>query len=211
MPSRSFFPECSAMAESQGNVWDAGPAAGSGTAEGLLRRSSYRGETLRLFTYSMPDNDRNAAWIRDRCGEIGIVLEVVSMPIERLSNPAVLAGADLVVAGEVLGEQPDLTLIEMYRMTRGFIPNLLSPSLRAENEKAMDACMSENSAERRIAQLSCWERRLSSERFLLFLFHSKHTASLDRRLGVDALNAWGKVSYKDAWVKPAKAVDWPQG
>lgn len=211
MPSGSFFPEGSATGDSNQHAMDSDPAARSGKAEGLLRRSSYRGETLRLFTYAMPDNERNAAWIRDRCGEIGIVLEIVSIPIEQLSDPAVLAEADLVVAGEVLGEQPDLTLIEMYRMTRSFIPNLLSPSLRAENEKAMDACMSEISAERRIAQLRSWERRLSSERFLLFLFHSKHTASLDRRLGVNALNAWGKVSYKDAWVKPAKAEDWPHG
>ncbi|QAY67612.1 ABC transporter substrate-binding protein [Paenibacillus protaetiae] len=169
-------------------------------AMALVKQSAYAGEQLQLYTYSMRSNEENAAWLQAECAKLGIRLQVVVLPIEQLADPAVIARADLIVAGEVLGEQPDITLIEMYRSGCGYIANHLDPQHKAAAEAQIAACLRQPDDKARLALLQELEEQLKRDCCLLFLHHHMNIVGHDRTLGGISINAWGKINYKDVWI-----------
>ncbi|WP_193726630.1 ABC transporter substrate-binding protein [Paenibacillus guangzhouensis] len=167
----------------------------------LVRTSSYQGERLTLYTYEMISNEQSAAWIQEACARIGIQLDVVVVPIRELASREVLATADLVFAGEVLGEQPDMTLMEMYTLNTSFIGNHLSPAGSAVVDQGIAACLLEEKVENRLLLLHGIEEALKQQLQVLFLYHNIQTASHHPSLGGITLNAWGKVDYRHVWVR----------
>jgi len=170
-------------------------------AQELVRTSGYQGERLTLYTYEMKSNEQSAAWIQEACERIGIQTDVVAVPIRDLANPEVLAAADLVFAGEVLGEQPDMTLMEMYTLNTSFIRNHLSPVGAAVVDQGIAACLLEEKVENRLLLLQDIEEALKQQVQVLFLYHNIQTASHHPSLGGITLNAWGKVDYRHVWVR----------
>ncbi|MCC3371630.1 ABC transporter substrate-binding protein [Cohnella sp. REN36] len=181
-----------------------GDACDPTKAEAMVRDSGYRGEKLVLYTYEMPSNEQNAAWIRNAYGAIGIDVEVVVVPIQRLSDPKLAGLADLVLAGEVLSEQPDLTLLELYTSEESYVRRLLSDSERADIDGQVEALIREEHPADRMRLLAETERRLREDDSLIFLYHSLQIVQVPEgkeALRGISLNAWGKVRYKDVWVK----------
>ncbi|MFB9328493.1 ABC transporter substrate-binding protein [Paenibacillus aurantiacus] len=180
---------------------ETGEDADLSLAAETIKQSDYRGETIRIFTYAMASNEQNAAWIQRACGVIGVQAEVIALPIERLAEPGVMLGADLIVAGEVMGEQPDLTLIGVYTSSRSFIRPLLAEADRQAVDAQIADCLKERNIEGRMRGLAAIEERLKRSCSLLFLYHSVQTADYDPSLRGITLNAWGKVNYKEVWIR----------
>nr|WP_281378725.1 ABC transporter substrate-binding protein [Paenibacillus phyllosphaerae] len=167
----------------------------------LVAQSIYQGEIIRLYTYTMPSNEQNAQWLLQACAKIGVLVEIVVVPIEQLYEPDTIQQADLIVVGEVLGEQPDITLIEMYTSRTGFIRNHLSIQDRAMVDGKISDCLKETDARARLNVLHRIQEELKNAYSLLFLYHSLQVADYDQSLHGISLNAWGKVNYKDVWVR----------
>ncbi|TYP72494.1 ABC transporter substrate-binding protein [Paenibacillus methanolicus] len=189
-----LLPDCLPIRES-------GEEADLSLAAETIKQSGYGGETVRIYTYAMASNEQNAAWIQRACGVIGVQAEVIVLPIERLAEPDVMLGADLIVAGEVMGEQPDLTLIGVYTSARSFVRPLLAEADRKAVDAQIADCLKQRDYESRIKALASIEERLKRTCSLLFLYHSIQTADYDASLRGIALNAWGKVNYKEVWVR----------
>ncbi|WP_018754442.1 SgrR family transcriptional regulator [Paenibacillus terrigena] len=170
-------------------------------AKELVRASSYQGERITLYTYEMVSNERCAAWIQEACKRIGIQVEVVVVPIRDLANQDMLVAADMVFAGEVLGEQSDITLMEMYTMDTSFIRNHLSPAGALVVNHGIAQCLLEENLDKRMMMLHEIEKALKHQLQLLFLYHNVQTASHHPSLGGISLNAWGKVDYRHVWVR----------
>ncbi|SFA69477.1 MULTISPECIES: ABC transporter substrate-binding protein [unclassified Bacillus (in: firmicutes)] len=170
-------------------------------AKELLAMSDYKGESLHLYTYVMPSNEQNARWIKEQLGLLGINIEVTILPISELSNPVVLARADFVVAGEVLGIQEDIDLIEMFNFRNGFIYNHLGDAEMELVQECLSLCKRESSSQVRKSHLSSLLENLTQEQKLIFLYHSKQTVQHSKSLSGIIMNGWGNVDYQNIWIK----------
>lgn len=170
-------------------------------AKRLIQASDYGGEPLNLYTYEWLENEKTAAWISRQCKELGVQLNVVKLPIEQLANPQVLAQADLLMAGEVLGEQADLTLLELYQSPFSFLRNHFSPEMTAYVDGQLKVCMGEPRSSERMKQLLDIQEKLKSSSNVIFLYHSLQRAQHHPMIEGIALNAWGKIDYKHIWLK----------
>lgn len=171
-------------------------------ARKLIEESDYAGEILTLYTYQMRSNEENAFWVQEAFAKIGMKIQVVVLPIEQLSEPEMVREADMILAGEVLGEQPDITLIEMYRDSNGYIRNNLSFAQRRVVDKTISYCLSIVEENERMRILKEIQEELKGSFSLLFLHHNVQLVGHHKSLGGIAMNAWGKINYKDVWVHP---------
>jgi MarR-like DNA-binding transcriptional regulator SgrR of sgrS sRNA len=108
----------------------------------------------------------------------------------------------MVLSGEVLGEQPDISMIETYSRDNGFVRNHLSPAERQALDRLISACLRAEDASSRLLLLTEWQETMKRACNVLFLYHSVQVAGHHRSLGGVAMNAWGKINYKDIWVRP---------
>ncbi|RUS46878.1 SgrR family transcriptional regulator [Cohnella sp. AR92] len=170
-------------------------------ARELLKASEYRGEVLRLYTYALSSNEQDAEWIRERLSRIGLNVDPVVLPIRELSQADAIAEADMILAGEVLGVEPSVTLIDMYRSSEGYIRNHLDEPSKEEVDAELSAALRETDSERRTELLLSIEESLRGRHLVLFLYHSHQTVGFDPALNGTSLNAWGKIDYKEIWLK----------
>jgi len=178
-----------------------GTGVGLRQAQELLEQSDYKGETLQFYTYDYSANKEDAGWIRSRLERLGVRMETTVLPIRELSQAAAISRADLILSGEVLGVEPAVTLIDMYRSSPGYIRNHLDPANLAKVDAAVSKALSEGDPNRCMDILRDLEVELRDASQLLFLYHSHQTVSVDPALNGIALNAWGKIDYKDIWLK----------
>ncbi|WP_167527034.1 ABC transporter substrate-binding protein [Paenibacillus cellulositrophicus] len=187
------------------NPYDHDEAYGRGgelmLARACLAESAYRGEMLTLYTYEMTSNELDTEWIRRACEDIGVKMEVHVMPIRELTNPSVFKQADMIYAGEVLGNEPSVSLIEMYRSHYGYIRNHLDDAARDGVDRALSEVLAEPDYTVRRILLRRIEDQLKRDHHLLFMYHSIHIIGHDQSLGGITLDTWGKINYKDVWVK----------
>ncbi|WP_338553182.1 ABC transporter substrate-binding protein [Paenibacillus sp. KS-LC4] len=171
----------------------------------LVSESDYAGETLKLYTYEMPSNEQSVEWIRQACEKMGIRIEIGVFPIEELAaSEEHRREADLILGGEVLGEQPDMTLIELYKSDTSFVASSLCLEDRAFVDEHISLCLREQQQEARLDILMRIQERLKRQFSLLFLHHSRQLVGHHQSLQGIALNAWGKINYKDVWVRRSR-------
>lgn len=170
-------------------------------AKQRLAASSYAGETLTLYTYEMRSNEQDVRWIQAVCRNLGVHVERVVLPIEQLANPSVIAESDMIFAGEVLGEQPDITLMEMYTLNNGYIRNHRSDQEKVWIDSHISHCLRIEDADARLDFLHEIEEQLKRDYRLLFIYHTVQVAGHHASLNGITLNAWGKIDYKDVWVR----------
>ncbi|OBZ17055.1 SgrR family transcriptional regulator [Bacillus sp. FJAT-26390] len=170
-------------------------------AEELVKESLYNGETLTLYTYQMPANEQSAKWIKEACGSIGIAVEIVVLPIDELAVPAVVAQADMILTGEVLSIQPDISLIEMYMSKVSFVTNLQSLANQAYIREQIMLCLRNDNLDVRMQHLLSIQEELKRSYSMLFLYHSMQQVGHNQALQGISLNAWGKIDYKDVWLR----------
>ncbi|MFD1737097.1 ABC transporter substrate-binding protein [Bacillus salitolerans] len=167
----------------------------------LAESSSYNGEELTLYTYEMPSNERNAYWLKERLFQIGVKVKVVILPINQLSDPHVIMKADMIAAGEVLGAIADVSLIEMFTDRNGFIYNHLHDDYRKYVDHFVSLCKKDERIENRLEYLYQLQVILQENRSYLCLYHVKQTLKHSNSLSGIMLNAWGKVDYKNIWIR----------
>lgn len=183
--------------------YDAGYASDCSAAAALelLKHSAYAGEILQLYTYEYFSNEEDVRWIQTACRNIGVHIELNVLPIRELSQADLIIQADMIYAGEVLGDEPSITLLEMYRSNNGYIQNHMDSSIRQKVESMLSDALSEPDEEQRRVVLRAVEHELKRQVNVLFLYHSLQEVGHDPSLHGISLNAWGKINYKDVWVK----------
>lgn len=180
---------------------DYGGVTSIAAARKCIEQSSYSGEALQLYTYEYYSNEEDARWIMAACSKIGVQIELTILPIRELSQAEVIARADMIYAGEVLGDQPVITLTEMYRSQHGYIRNHLHAALRAAMDAMLADALTETGEDKQLIVLRAVEEELKRQLNVLFVYHSVQEVGYDSSLNGIALNAWGKINYKDVWVK----------
>ncbi|MCM3631084.1 ABC transporter substrate-binding protein [Paenibacillus glycanilyticus] len=171
-------------------------------AKELLAASSYKGEILQLYTYDNPSNRENAAWIQIACEKLGIQVQIKVLQVEQLVDTAVMTQADMISVGEVLGEQPDITLIETYRAGNSLIRNLLPSEWKKTIDARISYCLRVPEQSGRLAVLRNLQHELKKSFCLLFLHQHMRVIGHQNSLRGITMNVWGKVDFKDVWRRP---------
>ncbi|MGO4184818.1 ABC transporter substrate-binding protein [Paenibacillus sp. MCAF9] len=167
----------------------------------LLEESGYKGETITLYTYEMPANDQTSKWLQRVYKHLGISLEIVKLSLEELANPEIIMKADMILSGEVLGEQPDISLIEMYMSKNSFITNHLGLVDKMNINQQISNCLRYENSDIRMGYLISIQEELKRNFSLLFLYHSLQIVGHHQTLQGISLNAWGKIDYKNVWLR----------
>ncbi|MBY0122114.1 SgrR family transcriptional regulator [Bacillus sp. S/N-304-OC-R1] len=170
-------------------------------AKSYLAQSSYSGETIHLYTYEMKSNEENARWIANELREIGIDIQITILPITELSKHVVRGETDMVVAGEVFGDQVDLGMVEMFSLSHGYIHNHLGEEEERMVQYFLSLCKKEESSDMRMSYLIQLQQKLIEQNQILFLYHTRQTLQHSHLLNGVILNSWGKVDYQNIWIK----------
>ncbi|MFE8699928.1 ABC transporter substrate-binding protein [Cytobacillus sp. FJAT-54145] len=193
MPSNGFFPIHSKDSfESTFNL---------SYAKSYLARSNYKGELLSIYTYEMKINEQNGHWLVKELVHIGINVQLIVLPITELANHRILHKADMILSGEVFGDQVDLGIIEMFTFEYGFINNHLGVDQRRIVTETLEQCKKLDDLGSRNQALIKLQQQLIEDNQLIFLYHSNQKLQHDLSVNGVMLNAWGKVDFKNVWIK----------
>lgn len=90
----------------------------------------HAGVTLSLYTYPDEDHVEDAEWIRDRCAQAGIRIEIVYATPEDLARPEVMQKADLVVDSANVDEREEVSLLEFLQAGALSMSHHLAPGTK---------------------------------------------------------------------------------
>ncbi|MDP5274924.1 SgrR family transcriptional regulator [Chengkuizengella axinellae] len=168
-------------------------------ARKALNQSGYKGELLHLYTYELHINEEDASWIQKQAALLGIHLEISIHPIEQLRKFEVMKQADMIVAGEVFGENLQLDIFDMFQMSSSFIHQFLSDQYKKMKDDKIAELLKTSNKSKRLGIFNDIEKELRESYSVLFLYHSKQNAMHHADLKGVSLNALGWVDYRKLW------------
>ncbi|MED4755447.1 SgrR family transcriptional regulator [Brevibacillus choshinensis] len=192
-PAGSFLPRKSATMTF--------PSSSLEEAAAWLRRSSYRGETLSLFISEGQLFEEEAAWICGRCEQIGIQIKVVRMTKANFLSEHVDREADMAVMGEVLQNDIELGLFEVYKNKCTMVHRFMDDDRRALIDRHLSVVLQMTDREERLHALVQIEDTLNEDIGLLFHFHMKRVDRFHPALQGFVTDSYGWVDFSKLWVK----------
>jgi len=193
-PAYSFFPHRSQQVQRE-----KGERQLPADPSEQLRQCGYQGEMLKLYTYEGAGNEEDAAWIAKAYARYGIRIDVTVLPIEKLKEAAHANEADMILAGEVMDEDIQFAIVEMYRTENSFFRYQLSEELCMELDARVQTAIEEQERDVRLQKLEEIEELLIAERTMLFLYHSRQQSAYDPALKGVTLNSLGWIDYRNIW------------
>jgi SgrR family transcriptional regulator len=193
-PATGFHP--SSMVE---EAWEAPDLL---ELEGLLNQAGYRGETLRLRTYSVSDGayERSAQAIAAQCEPFGIRMkaEISSRQVFHSST----ADAELLLMGVVAGDDWGLFLHQMIRSDIGLWKSYLPAHTKEELEKHLEQVLMNPDGIFNVEAIRQMDVILQEEHAVLCLYHNIVSTVIHRRLRGVKLSSSGWLQFKDVWLSP---------
>lgn len=166
----------------------------------LLQKSSYRGEVIKCYTYDSDRNIEDGEWIQKQLENVGIKIDLISVPILDLMKDHIIREADMILSGEVVNEPFDISLIDMYESSNPFLITHIGEALNMKKLALLKRCMTEPNLKNRMSILYEIENLLIQNHVLLFFYHSGQTVNYELSLNGIALNALGNVEFNKIWV-----------
>ncbi|MBB3114756.1 MarR-like DNA-binding transcriptional regulator SgrR of sgrS sRNA [Paenibacillus phyllosphaerae] len=165
----------------------------------LLAEADYQGERITLNTYFIHEKD--ARWIKERCAEYGIPVQIQLETWESISDYASLAAGDCVLYGVTFGED-EVDELEVYEQSRGFMQAHLHPEVRGWMTNQIDEALSKPLPGERRQVLRGIEQYLRDEAYVLFLVHKKLTSYFNPAVKGVSFNSLGWIDFQHVWLEP---------
>jgi len=157
---------------------------------------------LRLITYQLPSHIELAERIAALCRRAGASPQLRVLPYPEFARMDWVAETDVVISGEVMGEDLDFGLYSGL-VSDALFHIWLQPALRAELHALLDRARSEPDAEQRHALLAEGYARVCAAGQLLPLRHSQQGLEHDPRLGGVQLAVCGWMPFRQLWLREA--------
>lgn len=168
-------------------------------ARRLVEASGYRGETLRLL--SIEGHRDLGDWVRDRCADIGVRVEVSDLSYQAAQRSNALPEADCMIGGVVADDDEARCLIEMYKMGTLVIRSYAPDDLRRTFDETIAGIAADPDAEARLAAIRGMEKLLTDDFRVLFLAHKTLKTVFSPNVQGVAVNTLGWFDFKDMWFK----------
>lgn len=180
-------------------------AASKEEVNSLLQASGYKGEAIRLYTYSFQRNEQEAEWLAKQWEQFGIRVEITVFAPHEFGSTEFFEQADLFLYYQAADENKELFLLEMYASPGSILRRYFSQELNRKIDDDVPGIVQEAAASRRLARLERLEQQIKQDWAVQFLYHRHERASYHPSLQGVTLNALGWVSFKDIWFQDKAA------
>ncbi|AUM66693.1 hypothetical protein C0R09_20435 [Brevibacillus laterosporus] len=167
----------------------------------LLQQSNYQGESLRLHTFTDRDHVEDCEWIKEQCAMYGISIEVHYYAVSELLRPITIEQADLIHDSATVGDDTELSLLEVFLSYNSFIYSHMKDEDRHSIDRAITHLQSLQSGidqQKAIAEI---EQMLQQQIAYLPLYRNRIGLMVDPRLHGISINRQGHVDYRTLWYK----------
>ncbi|MBJ7983980.1 MULTISPECIES: ABC transporter substrate-binding protein [Bacillus] len=163
----------------------------------LIKCSSYRNETLRLYTFTGQDHVEDAHWIQKECAKYGIKIDIEFLEQEELLQMSTIQKADIMHDSATISERIEDSLLYMFLTKNSFIHQHSNINFN----EVLQPYFTENQLEKRVTLLRDIEGTLLREIHIIPLYRNKQRVSSHEKIQNVMINSQGWIDYYDIWFK----------
>ncbi|WP_433750956.1 ABC transporter substrate-binding protein [Falsibacillus pallidus] len=171
------------------------------SAVDLLKSSGYKGETLKLYTFTDLDHVEETAWIIEKCAVYGIKIEASFFPGIELLKDHRLEDADLVHESANMTEQMEMCFLHHFLSSNSVLKIHLNEETMKEVESKLLQMIKMNEKEERLKCLKEIENIMVSETRFLPLYRNQSVIQYNQEVQNIQLTSDGWVEFDRVWFK----------
>ncbi|MGG3443591.1 SgrR family transcriptional regulator [Bacillus nitratireducens] len=163
----------------------------------LIKESSYRNETLRLYTFTGQDHVEDSNWIQKECAKYGIKIDIEFLEQEELLQISTIQKADIMHDSATISERIEDSLLYMFLTKNSFIHQHSNINFN----EALQPYFTENQLEKQVTLLREIEDTLLREIHIIPLYRNKQRVSSHEKIQKIRINPQGWIDFYDIWFK----------
>ncbi|EOO18511.1 oligopeptide-binding protein oppA [Bacillus cereus HuA3-9] len=163
----------------------------------LIKESSYRNETLRLYTFTEQDHVEDSYWIQNECAKYGVTIEVVLLETKELLQTSTIQKADIMHDSATISERIEESLLYMFLTKNSFIHQ----HSNIKFNEVLQPYFTEKQLEKRMTLLRDTEDTLLREIHIIPLYRNKQRVSSHEKIQNIMINSQGWIDFYDIWFK----------
>ncbi|KJD52891.1 hypothetical protein UZ38_35410, partial [Bacillus amyloliquefaciens] len=180
---------------------DLPPESGDDDIGKLLMEGHYKGDPLRLYTFSEPDHREDASWIQKRCRRYGIALEVCYMKADELMKEEVIAKADLIHDSATFGRSEEMSWLHLLLTENSFLHVHMPGEWQRKSALMRDQLRFIDEHSKRISLLCEADRALAEEVYTIPLYQNNIRVKAGEAIQGIVLNEEGWIDFYGIWYK----------
>ncbi|WP_404453906.1 MULTISPECIES: ABC transporter substrate-binding protein [unclassified Bacillus (in: firmicutes)] len=163
----------------------------------LIKESSYRNETLRLYTFTEQDHVEDSDWIQKECAKYGVTIEVVFLETKELLQASTIQKADIIHDSATISERIEESLLYMFLTKNSFIHQ----HSNIKFNEVLQSYFIENQLEKRMTLLHDIEDTLLRQIHIIPLYRNKQQVSSHEKVQNIMINPQGWIDFYQIWFK----------
>ncbi|MCZ8513493.1 ABC transporter substrate-binding protein [Paenibacillus filicis] len=168
------------------------------TARRLLEDMAYDGTPFRISTNYKHYKD--ALWIRDRCRDFGVVVEVTCYDTYELTYSEVVRETDAILY-QFINDEGEVSLLELFLREDSFIRAHMHEEIKARVDKIAADLLSSASPDYRKHRLNDLEELLGHEHVVMFLLFKELNTFFNPSVRGVTVNSTGWIDFKNIWLQ----------
>lgn len=164
----------------------------------LIKDSSYRNETLRLYTFTGQDHVEDSNWIQKECTKYGIKIDIEFLETEELLQISTIQKADIMHDSATISERIEESLLYMFLTKNSFIHQHSNINFN----EVLQPYFIENQLDKRVTLLRGIEDTLLRQIHIIPLYRNKQQVSSHEKIQNIIINSQGWIDFYEIWFKP---------
>ncbi|PHE37110.1 SgrR family transcriptional regulator [Bacillus pseudomycoides] len=198
IPAFSFFPERSRIAEKQSYSLH--------KAKSYLQKSAYQGETIHIYFFSFKDSAHDAIWLKERCHNLGIQVELHPFPVSDYSDDSIDQNADIILMGEVFNSDIEIAFLNVFKSKSCFINRFMYPHYQKQIDCLLNTFLAEENKEHRYKLIYGIKEFLRTEYIILFNYHVLKKKIYPSSLKNVTIDSFGWTDFSKLWIHPTESA-----
>jgi len=182
------------------------PVKGLEEAKSLIKKSGYKGETLKLYFFDRDKSIEDAEWFNERAKKIGLNISLHPFPTSDFYEDYIDHEADLIIMAEVLEVDIELSLLKIYKHQSSFVRRFLNPAQIIVIDRYMAQFMKETDKVKRMSIMLKVEDLLKEHTLILFNYHIATKVNYHPALKGISLDSFGWPDFRRLWNKPDRLL-----
>ncbi|MFJ8455480.1 ABC transporter substrate-binding protein [Bacillus paramycoides] len=164
----------------------------------LIKDSSYRNETLRLYTFTGQDHVEDSNWIQKECTKYGIKIDIEFLETDELLQISTIQKADIMHDSATISERIEESLLYMFLTKNSFIHQHSNINFN----EVLQPYFIEKQLDKRVTLLRDIEDTLLRQMHIIPLYRNKQQVSSHEKIQNIIINSQGWIDFYEIWFKP---------
>ncbi|MEN1937040.1 ABC transporter substrate-binding protein [Paenibacillus sp. 102] len=175
-------------------------------AKEYLQKSPYQGETIHIYFFSFKDSAHDAIWLKERCQDLGIQVELHPFPVSNYSDRSIDQNADIILMGEVFDSDLEIAFLNVFKNKSCFINRFMHPHYQKQIDCLLDTFLAEENKKKRYELMYEIEEFLQAEYIILFNYHVLKKKIYPSSLKNVAIDSFGWTDFSKLWIHPTPST-----